>query len=539
MAGTTVRVPIAETTFSNRVFIHDYPRSSKIEAHFQSNERLYISYYNIISLGTYPSTPKLTQKSKNNASQYPIPDDYIVETEFSERSLICKTKYISVSKVCYTINWKIGHAEWSVSSTQSSTAVVNTFLQQNKRFNSFRRDVQKAVDELIVKHKLTNLSGEPILYLQHIGFDCKENQVCINFKDSNSMTIQTKLDAIVRVCDEALLSRDGYRHLAAVVPSLFQDIDQFNGDNNSDERASDTLVNNNEVGNGAYRSLSTLLKILIPVWKGRENPVIIPGDILHIKLGGDGRNVGRKQNHVMVTFCLLNEKDDVLKPNHQYRDVQKAVDELIVKHKLTNLSGEPILYLQHIGFDCKENQVCINFKDSNSMTIQTKLDAIVRVCDEALLSRDGYRHLAAVVPSLFQDIDQFNGDNNSDERASDTLVNNNEVGNGAYRSLSTLLKILIPVWKGRENPVIIPGDILHIKLGGDGRNVGRKQNHVMVTFCLLNEKDDVLKPNHQYSICLCIGKEKYETLDKVGKIFALQLADLKENRIIDDDDGVH
>ncbi|PKB93656.1 hypothetical protein RhiirA5_440678, partial [Rhizophagus irregularis] len=118
MAGTTVRVPIAETTFSNRVFIHDYPRSSKIEAHFQSNERLYISYYNIISLGTYPSTPKLTQKSKNN------------ETEFSERSLICKTKYISVSKVCYTINWKIGHAEWSVSSTQSSTAVVNTFLQK-------------------------------------------------------------------------------------------------------------------------------------------------------------------------------------------------------------------------------------------------------------------------------------------------------------------------------------------------------------------------------------------------------------------------
>ncbi|PKK57132.1 hypothetical protein RhiirC2_798618 [Rhizophagus irregularis] len=260
-----------------------------------------------------------------------------IETEFSERNLICKTKYISVSKVCYTINWKIGHAEWSVSSTQSSTAVVNTFLQplyhahlqigfrpvtavtteQNKRFNSFRRDVQKAVDELIVKHKLTNLSGELILYLQHIGFDCKENQVCINFKDSNSMTIQTKLDAIVCIYNKALLSRDRYRHLAAVVPSLFY-IDQFNGNNNSDKRASDTLVNNYEVGNGAYRSLSTLLKILIPVWKRRENPVIIPEDIFHIKLDGDGHNVGRKQNHVMLTFCLLNEKDDILKPNYQY-----------------------------------------------------------------------------------------------------------------------------------------------------------------------------------------------------------------------------
>ncbi len=39
-----------------------------------------------------------------------------------------------------------------------------------------------------------------------------------------------------------------------------------------------------------------------------------------------------------------------------------------------------------------------------------------------------------------------------------------------------------------------------------------------------------------FSIYLYIGKEKYETLAK--KIFALQLEDLKDNRIIDDD-GIH
>jgi len=36
-----------------------------------------------------------------------------------------------------------------------------------------------------------------------------------------------------------------------------------------------------------------------------------------------------------------------------------------------------------------------------------------------------------------------------------------------------------------------------------------------------------------FSIYLYIGKEKYETLAKVGKIFALQLEDLKDNEIID------
>lgn len=115
--------------FSSRVFIHDYPNNPKIEAHYQSNGRLYHSYYNIISLGTYPSTPKLTQKSRKNTRQYPIPDKYIVETEIFEQKIKCESKYISNLKVCYVINWKEGRAEWSVSSTKSPTAVVNTFLQ--------------------------------------------------------------------------------------------------------------------------------------------------------------------------------------------------------------------------------------------------------------------------------------------------------------------------------------------------------------------------------------------------------------------------
>ena len=116
-------------TFSSRVFIHDYPNSSKIEAYYQSNGQKYCSYYNIISLGTYPSTPKLTQKSQKNLPQYPIPDKYIVETEIFEQKIKCESKYISNLKVCYVINWKEGRAEWSVSSTKSPTAVVNTFLQ--------------------------------------------------------------------------------------------------------------------------------------------------------------------------------------------------------------------------------------------------------------------------------------------------------------------------------------------------------------------------------------------------------------------------
>ncbi|UZO12881.1 uncharacterized protein OCT59_004389 [Rhizophagus irregularis] len=72
--------PENENSFSSRVFIHDYPNNSRIEARYISNGRLYISYYNIIAVGNYPSIPRLTRKSQNSTFQYPIPNDYIVET---------------------------------------------------------------------------------------------------------------------------------------------------------------------------------------------------------------------------------------------------------------------------------------------------------------------------------------------------------------------------------------------------------------------------------------------------------------------------
>ena len=61
-----------------------------------------------------------------------------------------------------------------------------------------------------------------------------------------------------------------------------------------------------------------MLQTLIPIWKQGFPAIINTGDTLKLKLGGDGRNVGRKQSHVMMTICLLNEGEEVLKPEHQY-----------------------------------------------------------------------------------------------------------------------------------------------------------------------------------------------------------------------------
>ena len=151
-----------------------------------------------------------------------------------------------------------------------------------------------------------------------------------------------KLDAIARACDESLLARDGYRRLSAVECHLIREyhiekhkikitnimnnkikigifnIDCSINDFDVSEQYEEILVEETEIGNSAYRSIQTLLKVLISVWKNTSPSILNQGDTISLKIGGDGQNVGRKQKHVMMTFCLLNEKKEVLKPDHQY-----------------------------------------------------------------------------------------------------------------------------------------------------------------------------------------------------------------------------
>ena len=61
------------------------------------------------------------------------------------------------------------------------------------------------------------------MHMHYMELDHKENQIYIKFGNSNSITSQTRLDSIVRVCDESFLGRDGYRQLAAVAPTLFRE----------------------------------------------------------------------------------------------------------------------------------------------------------------------------------------------------------------------------------------------------------------------------------------------------------------------------
>jgi len=58
--------------------------------------------------------------------------------------------------------------------------------------------------------------------MHNVEFDFKENQVHIRFMNLDFTNYQIRLDAVICTYNKTLLDHDGYRHLAAVVPTLFQ-----------------------------------------------------------------------------------------------------------------------------------------------------------------------------------------------------------------------------------------------------------------------------------------------------------------------------
>lgn len=191
---------------------------------------------------------------------------------------------------------------------------------------------------------MTTTKQSPGVNLKNIQLSYKNELINLKYNPLNDETETLKLDAITRICDENLISRDNYRSLSYIEPQLLREhiiaqrkneitklmhnkiqIKNFNLEKESnqlttldDEEPDQIMINEKEVGNGVFCSIQDYLQILIPIWKCSTPSVLQPGDTIKLKLGGDGRNVGRKQNHIMLTICLLNEKDEVLKPDHQY-----------------------------------------------------------------------------------------------------------------------------------------------------------------------------------------------------------------------------
>ncbi|GET00590.1 hypothetical protein GLOIN_2v1469570 [Rhizophagus clarus] len=140
---------------------------------------------------------------------------------------------------------------------------------------------------------------------------------------------------------------------------------------------------------------------------------------------------------------------------------------------------------------CMEKLIPINFIDLNSAIIQEDLSEEPDIIDPTIIEQ--------VV---------------------------NVTGKGAYRSIKKILKYIVPSYvnKGKLDPEI---PVIHLQISGDGRNVGRKVKHVMITVTLLDDSMNLFKSDYHYTIVLFPRTENYSTLKVATTALIQELQELK------------
>ncbi|PKC57799.1 hypothetical protein RhiirA1_497283 [Rhizophagus irregularis] len=216
--------------------------------------------------------------------------------------------------------------------------------------------------------------------------------------------------------------------------------------------------------------------------------------------------------------------------------------------------------LNNIEFSVnKKDCFQVNYGPENEINKTHKLRSVVKAVDQGQISRESYRELAAVEANLPREnsvsneriaiTDNMNQlikislvDMNGRDKLEEALgsdeseFRNPEItqeaidimGIGIYRSIKDILNYIIPYLK--EKKVLRLSDTtIHLRISGDGRNVGRKIKHVMLTFMILNHKERHHHADYHYTTVLYPGTENYNTLEFILNPFLNELRSLKEN----------
>ncbi len=245
----------------------------------------------------------------------------------------------------------------------------------------------------------------------------------------------------------------------------------------------------------------------------------------------------------------------IAKQEHQLFEEQSKI--------LYHLDDHPTLH--SLTYELPNQTWVINYDSKNKTKEQHYSEKIVNTLDQEYISREAYRALAAIsfdlpreytiaatrnqineimkvaVPIRVLDINSLypteidNIDENIEVHINDLQIINNvteSIGKCGYRSIIDILLYLIPVWMA-ENILTNQDSTIHIRISGDGRNVGRKVKHVMITFAILNNNINIYLPDNHYTLALYPGTENYTTLKISLAPLCQDLTELKMNGIKD------
>ncbi|CAG8774439.1 24060_t:CDS:2, partial [Gigaspora margarita] len=162
---------------------------------------------------------------------------------------------------------------------------------------------------------------------------------------------------------------------------------------------------------------------------------------------------------------------------------------------------------------------------------EQNIDAFVNIIDKGLISCDTYRDLTALEAELLQEYNVANemSENtpifvldikNSSFTTNDTshIIDKDiekemlqYVGKVGYRPITNILVFIIPDLV-KKNILNKNNPIVHLRISGDGQNVGKKIKYMMITCTILDDILNIYRAECYYTIVLYPSGENYEIL---------------------------
>ncbi|RIB11958.1 hypothetical protein C2G38_2202024 [Gigaspora rosea] len=358
--------------------------------------------YLIIKEGVYP--PKHKLKYTRRPAKYPISHGYIVQTMYSKKNYIveCSIDYIDDIPL-YQIRFgkyfeKLVESEKSTShAAQLYCEALTKDIKNDEQAKSTSRlsgpllfGLGKRVLEFVEEEKEIFFHLNDNIILKQAKFEVNGCTHIINYGKIDKKSIELQTQAIVKSIDRGRISQDAYRSLARldesliragaiydmrqeitnrvnkIIPISLVDIDQ--------PASFEPITEESNITNPI-----TVSNVIASIGKG----VLKPRNTLHLRISGDGRNVGKKVKHVMITVALLNNLDKLHKPEshyslvlfpsmENYHSLQNALAPLISDLRFLNECGFYEIGGRHwnvklyFSSDWKFLAICLGMNTANS-----------------------------------------------------------------------------------------------------------------------------------------------------------------------------
>jgi hypothetical protein len=98
---------------------------------------------------------------------------------------------------------------------------LTSYSQKNRRISMVGKEIAAQTLTVLKKNKFTSPSEEIIVTVESIILKINDEIIELDFH-SNNIDFKQHIDSILHACDETLISRDGYRRLAQVIPDLIR-----------------------------------------------------------------------------------------------------------------------------------------------------------------------------------------------------------------------------------------------------------------------------------------------------------------------------